>query len=116
MASEQPLAVFAGENRTLSLQARDSSNNPSNLTGKTITWNVSFPPYSPDWRDAVITKTGTVTSASGGLYTVAILPTDTQCLMEGNYLHQAFTTDSGGSISVVTEGVFRIQRSIMGGV
>jgi hypothetical protein len=109
---EQLLECFAGENRTLSLAARDNSNNPSNLTSKTVTWGVSFPPYAPDWRDAIITKTGTVTDAANGLYTVALTPSDTQCLMEGNYTHQAYTTDGTGSVSIVTEGTFRLRRTI----
>ncbi len=115
MAQLQSVDMYAGENRTLNLAARDSSNTPSNLTGKTITWGVSFPPYSPDFRDAVITKTGTITNASGGLYTVALTPSDTQWLMNGNYTHQAYTTDSGGAVAVVTEGTFRLRRTVWAG-
>ncbi len=112
MAQEQPLEMFEGENRTFSLAARDYANLPSNLTGKTITWTVGFPPYSPDFTDAIITKTGTVTDAAGGLYTVAVVPGDTNNLMDGNYMHQAFTTDNTGSVSVVTEGVFHLRRVV----
>ncbi len=109
MSQIQDIDLYQGENRTLSLAARDSSNLPSNLTGKTISWGVSFPPYAPDWQDSIITKTGTVTDAANGLYTVAILPSDTKCLMEGNYIHQAYTTDNAGSVSVVTAGTFRLR-------
>ena len=112
MAQEQYLEVFRGENRTLSLAARDSSNNPKDLTGLTVTWAISFPPYMPEWNDALVTKTGTVTDATNGLYTVAITPTDTRNLEEGNYTHQAFTTDNSGSISIVTDGTFRLRSSI----
>jgi hypothetical protein len=112
LAQEQFLDIWLGENRTLSLQARDNANNPSDLTGKTVTWAVGFPPYEPDWPEPIITKTGTVTDAAGGLYTVAITPTDTKYMAAGNYTHQAYTTDNTGSVSVVTEGTFRLRGLI----
>ncbi len=109
MAQLQWLDIWQGENRTLALAARDNSNNPSDLTGKTITWSVSFPPYDPSLALALITKTGTITNAAGGLYTVAITPQDTQFMTGGNYIYQTFTTDGTGSVSVVTEGTFRLR-------
>ncbi len=112
MAQNQLLDMYRGENRTFALAARDNANNPTDLTGKTVTWGLAFPPYSPDWSDAIITKTGTVTDAANGLYTVAILPSDTCYLCEGNYIHQAYTTDNSGAISVVTQGTFHL-RSIV---
>ncbi len=112
MAQEQFLDVFRSENRTLTLAARDNSNNPSDLTGKTVTWVLAYPPYDPDCPEGIITKTGTVTDATGGLFTIAIAPTDTRYLSAGNYTHQAYTTDTNGSISLVTEGTFRL-RSVV---
>ena len=106
--------LYQGENRTLALAARDTSNNPVDLTTKAITWEVAFPPYDPTLSQALITKTGTVTSASAGLYTVAIVPTDTSCLTPGNYMFQAFSTDnSTGSVSYVTYGTFRVRPVVM---
>ena len=112
MANLQLCEVYQGEDRTLALQARDNSNNPTNLTGKTVTWSVSFPPYDPRISQALITKTGTVTSASTGGYTVTVTPGETACLTAGNYTHQAFTTDTTGAISYVTVGPFRVRRHI----
>ncbi len=109
MAQEQSIDIWMGENRTLSLAARDNANNPSDLTGKTVTWKVAFPPYEPDWPEPIITKTGTVTDATGGLYTITITPQDTCLLASGNYTHQAYTTDNAGSVSVVTDGTFRLR-------
>ncbi len=109
MANIQLVDIFQGENRTFNLQARDNSNNPANLTGKTLTFSVAFPPYDPGLSQAVITKTGTIVSASAGTYTVAITPTDTQFLDSGNYTHQTFTTDGAGLVSIVNEGIFRLQ-------
>jgi len=109
MAQKQFVDLYQGENRTLNLIARDNSNNPTDLTGKTITWAVAYPPYDPSLRQAVITKTGTITDAVNGLFTVAIIPNDTACLTGGNYEHQAYTLDNAGSVSVVTEGTFRLR-------
>ncbi len=112
MAQDQYLDIYVGENRTLALAARDSSNTPSNLTNKTVTWGIAFPPYSPDDYVPIITKTGTVTDAANGLYTVAILPADTKWMCGGNYTHQAYTTDNTGSISLVTVGTIRLREII----
>ncbi len=112
MSQQQYLDLYKGENRTFNLAARDNANNPSDLTGKTVTWAIAFPPYCPEWTDALVTKTGTVTDAAGGLYTVAITPSDTKCLSDGTYTHQAYTTDNSGSVSVVTEGTFRLRATV----
>lgn len=112
MPQQQFLDMYRGENRTFTLAARDNSNLPSDLTGVTVTWALSFPPYAPEWNEAIITKTGTVTDATGGLYTIAITPSDTRCMAEGNYTHQAYTTDDDGSVSVVTEGTFHLRATV----
>lgn len=113
MAQDQYLETFAGENRTLSLQARDSANNPVNLTGLTVTWGLAYPPYAPEWYTPLVQKTGTVTSASGGLFTVALLPSDTAAFPSGNYIHQAWTTDSSGNIAVVTIGTIKVRPTLL---
>lgn len=113
MPQLQFLDVYQGENRTLALAARDNSNNPVDLTGQAVTWGVSFPPYDPSISQALLTKTGTVTNAPQGLYTVALTPDDTASLTDGNYTHQAFTTAAAdGSIAYVTYGTFRVRRHI----
>lgn len=112
MANQQNIDIFQGTNRTLNLGARDASNNPVNLTGLTITWLVGFPPFVPWLSQAVITKAGAIANAAQGLFTVAMIPSDTQCLEGGNYAHQAITIDNNGNRAIVTEGQFRL-RSIV---
>ncbi len=112
MAQRQLIDIWQSENRVLPLAARDNSNLPSNLTGKTITWSVSFPPYDPALSLALLTKSGTITDAANGLYTIAITPQDTSCMTGGNYLYQTVTTDNTGSVSVVTEGTFRLREVV----
>ena len=112
MAQQQDLDVYVGENRTFSLAARDSTNTPVNLTNLTVTWGIAFPPYSPDDYCPIFTKTGTVTDAANGLYTVAVTPTDTKGLDDGDYVHQAYTTDTNGSVALVTAGVLHMHAMI----
>lgn len=112
MSNIQHLEVYAGEDATKTLAARDSANAPANLTGKTITWYVGRPPWRPDCSNAIITKTGSVVSAPDGTFAVAITPSDTQYL-NGDYEHMAFTTDGSGNVAVVVQGRFRIRPQLV---
>lgn len=111
MANVQHLDVFSGENRTATLYARDSDNAVVNLSGKAVQWAVGRRPRDLDCDALVISKTGTVTDAAGGAFTVAILPSDTQ-YMQGDYQHQAETTDGAGLKAIVTVGRFGVHRRI----
>lgn len=111
MANVQHFDVFASENRTLTLYARDSGNEVVNLSGKTIQWVVGRRPRNIECTDAVITKSGTITDAAAGAFTVPVTPTDTQYLL-GDYLHQAETTDGSGLKAVVTVGRFGVHAHI----
>lgn len=111
MANRQHLTVFAGENRTPTLYARDSDNAAVNLTGSTITWNVGRSPRNLDSDWPLVTKTGSIVSASGGSFSVAIEPSDTLYL-QGDYEHMALITDADGNVTIGTEGKFRVHRTI----
>lgn len=108
----QHAEVFAGEDRTLTLYARDSSNVPADLTGKTVSWMMGRSPYNRDSTWPILTKAGTVTDAANGLFTVPILSADTAWL-EGDYQHQAETTvTASGLKAVVTIGRFRVRPTM----
>ncbi len=142
MSELQYLDIFAGENRTLTLYARDPSNNVQDLTGKSVFWRVGKPPRWPDQKSAIIVKDGVVTDAVNGVFTVSITPSDTWQLA-GNFVHVAltitdgeiifitdtladieFVTDDGSAIEwvndfddnnhVVTSGILRIRAGIQG--
>jgi hypothetical protein len=108
----QHLEVNAGEDRTLMLYGRDASNAASNLTGKTIAVYVGRPPNNPRSTTSVLTKTGTIVSASAGSFSIDIANGDTDNLTPGDYQYVAETTTSGGLIAVVTRGRFRILSTI----
>lgn len=113
MANLQDIDIFAGENRTQTLYARNYLNIPVNLTGKTITWLVGRPPNNPGILTAVFTLSGTILSAAAGSFTVPIGPGQTQNLIAGNYMHQGQTLDTSGNIEVVVQGTFRL-RALLG--
>jgi hypothetical protein len=75
-----------------------------------VTWLVGVPPNRPYLLWSVISKTGTVTDATNGVFTVSLLASDTQDL-EGNYVHQAIATASN-SPKIVSVGRLKIRRSI----
>ena len=112
MANIQHLDVYAGEDRTPTLYARDSANVPLSLTGKTVAWYVGRSPWHPDYSNAIFSKTGTTISASAGTFSVPIVPADTQYL-NGDYEHMAVATVTASGLKyVVTQGRFRV-RSVL---
>lgn len=111
MANLESFEVYAGEDRTLTLHARDSNNAKFNLTGYSVLWLVGFPPNRPFLQWSVISKTGTLTDPPNGVFTVSLLDTDTQDL-GGNYVHQAFAT-LNNTTQVVTLGRLKIRESIL---
>lgn len=108
----QHLDVFAGEDRTPTLSARDSANVAADLTGKTVAWYVGRSPWFPDCSNAIFSKTGTTVSASDGTFTVPVVPADTQYL-DGDYEHMAKTTDGSGLVAVVCQGRFRVRSALV---
>lgn len=107
MANREHFEVYAGENRTLTMHARDSANAPKDLTGLTLTCNVGRPPNVPWQQFASFQPAVAVTSASSGVFTATISGGDTQYL-HGEYLHQ--TTDANGV--VYCAGRLKIRRTI----
>lgn len=113
MANVQHLDVYAFEDRTPTLYARDPSNNAVSLTGKTIAWYVGRSPWHPDWSNAIFSKVGSIVSAPAGTFSVPITPTDTQFL-NGDYEHMAVTTVvATGLVAVVCAGRFRIRPALV---
>lgn len=95
--------ISSGENRTLSFAARDGSNAVASLTSKTVTYSVAERGCSTP----LFSKTGSVVSAAAGTFTAPITPTDTATL-EGDYDHQAKTTDGSGNVEIVMRGNLRV--------
>jgi hypothetical protein len=95
----QHLQVYAGEDRTLTLYARDPSNNPKEITSRLVNWRVGRSPFRLSSRAAIFEKYGTITDADSGVFAVQVARTDTECLRPGDYEHMAVLDD--GALSFV---------------
>jgi hypothetical protein len=114
MANRQHIDVYAGENRTTTLEARDPSNNVASLSGKTVSVRVGRSPRNLDTSWPIFVKTGTVISASAGTFSFSVTPSDTT-YMRGDYEYVAVTTDGSGNLAVVAAGRFRVRPTIEAG-
>ena len=103
----QHIDIWSGENRTETLTARDANNAVVDLTGGTLAWKAG----THDGEYAMLSKTGSIVSAAAGTFSVALTPSDTQD-MDGDYRHQTMFTTSGGSVSVVNVGRFRVRGDL----
>ncbi|MBS0219142.1 MAG: hypothetical protein JSR91_00220 [Proteobacteria bacterium] len=112
MSNMQDIEVFAGENRTLALAARDASNLPVDLTGSTVAWYVGRGPRWPCNVHPLITKTATLTTPASGLFSVAVDPSDTQ-YAQGDFAHEAHMTDADGNVTMVCMGRFRVRPAMV---
>ena len=90
MSNLQNFTLTAGEDRTLSMTARDSTGAVLDLTGASISWRMVFVRS----QQIALTKTGSVVSASAGTFSVSLTDTDTDGLVDGHYTYDAFVTIS----------------------
>lgn len=107
----EPLEMFAEEDRTFTLHARDSSNAPKSLTGCTLTWRLGNRPNFPWMQSNILSKSTVITNTASGIYTVTLASTDTSN-MHGDYRHQTTCVDGSGNTTVVNVGRFRIRKDI----
>lgn len=110
MSNRQHLDVFAGEDRTLTLYARDASNIPVDLSGKTISWRVGRSPWNPASDSPLFTKSGTIVTAASGIFSVPVAASDTSDLA-GDYVHEAWLNNAG-TMTLVTSGRFRVRPAL----
>jgi hypothetical protein len=83
--------VAAGEDRTLSLTARDSTGAVLVITGGTL----SFELLSQRGGVKLFETTGTIVSGSAGTYTVTLSDSDTEDWASGTRWFRVFATVSG---------------------
>ena len=102
MPSHARFTMYAGEDRTLSLVARDADGDILNLTGATLVFRLTRNPG----ESATVSKSGSIVSASAGTFTVALTDTDVDGL-SGDYVYQVRATISGTD-TLCAEGVIRV--------
>lgn len=93
--------IYAGDERTINLVARDYSNDIKDISGLTLTFRVGKPGL-----DALFEKACTVVSAAAGTFTVALVAADT-AEMSGDYVYQVRAA-SGSAETTVLSGRFRV--------
>jgi len=110
VANVQNFDIVAGETCTLTMYARDRNNAVQSLSGLTVQWRVGTPPWDPTSDRPVLTKTGSIVSASAGSFTVSLTYDDTYNI-QGDFLHQAVTSSG----LVVVSGRLHVRPGIRSG-
>lgn len=96
--------IYAGDDRTLSLTARDYSRAIKNITDHTLAFRVA----RNRGDTAVIDTTGTIVSGAAGTFTVALASADTTDL-DGDYEYDVVAT-SGTTDTTVVTGRLRVRK------
>lgn len=104
--SLQNFAMNAGEDRTLTMTARDNGGAIIDLTGATIQWDVARSAAG----GTLLTKTGSIVSASAGTFSVSLTSGETDSFT-GDYWYQAKVTISG-AVSIGAQGKIRFENLI----
>lgn len=103
MPANKHFELYAGEDRTLSLVARDAANDILSLTGATLTFRLTKTPGD----GALVSKSGSIVSASAGTYTVALTDSDTD-IDAGDYTYHVIATVSGTD-TLCSRGTIRVK-------
>lgn len=106
--------LIAGVNATITAHARTEGNGVFSLTNQTLNFRVGRSPRRLDSSWPIFSKTGAIVDSPNGVFTVALVPTDTQW-MNGDYQHETWATDGSGNLAVVSEGRFRVRDPITSG-
>lgn len=100
-------AMFAGDDKTISVTVTDPNGDPVNLTSATIKWQAA----RSLGKASVISKTTssgiTITDAANGEFEVTLSDTDTDDL-SGTYQHEAEVTFADGTKSTVLSGTMKV--------
>lgn len=102
MSASKNFVMRAGTDRTLSLVARDDTGAILNLTGATLAFRLTL----NEGDTSLVSKSGSITTAASGTYTVALTDSDTTDLY-GDYHYHVLATISGTD-TMCSEGTIRI--------
>lgn len=104
MTTKLDFPIVNGNNDTISIDVLDKDDAPVILTGMTIKWCLFFPDGS-----IAVTKLSSqiaISNSTAGVanrMSIAITPSDTISLPQGNYPHEAITVSTGGNVATVTD-------------
>ena len=103
MPANKHFEIYAGEDRTLSLVARDAANDILSLSGATLAFRLS----KTAGESATVSATGSIVSASAGTFTVALTDSQTD-IAAGDYVYHVRATISGTD-TLCSRGTIRVQ-------
>ena len=103
MSATKHFEIYAGEDRTLSLVARDAANDILNLTGATLAFRMS----KTAGEGATVSASGSIVSASAGTFTVALTDSNTD-IAAGDYTYHVLATISGTD-TLCSRGTIRVK-------
>ena len=107
MPNVEHIEVDAGEDRTVTLHARNADNDAVSLAGKTVLVSIGRDPQYPYSPDAIVTLEGTLSDAAAGEFTITV-PAEVTRNAGGDYEYVARSYNGSGSlISTVCRGRFR---------
>jgi len=103
MPANKHFEIYAGEDRTLSLVARDANGDVLSLSGATLAFRMS----KNRGEGATVSASGSIVSAPAGTFTVAL--TDSQTDVDaGDYTYHVLATILGTD-TLCSRGVIRVK-------
>jgi len=114
-AVNQNFEMWIGEDKTLSCTVTVGEGGPrSDITSATITWAIARDAKSS--AEVTLTTTAgdiTITDGSNGEFEIAIEPTDTNGLEEGEYYHECQVEYSTGDKNIVFTGTLTLNEGLI---
>lgn len=113
MTNVRHIEVAAGEDRTVTLYARNADNDAVSLAGKTVLVTIGRDPQYPDSPEAIVTLDGTLSDAAAGEFTITV-PASVTRYAGGDYEYVARSYNGSGSVvSTVCRGRFRVVPTLV---
>ena len=99
----QDFLMWSGDDKTITVTVYDNDDVVVDITGATITWELSLNVDSAALISKTVGSGITLSDPTNGVFTITLDPTDTDSL-SGRYYHEAEITDSSGDISTALIG------------
>jgi hypothetical protein len=102
-----------GDSNSINFQITDQNGNPSNISGATIYFTSKTNPSLPDTSASIQKVLTSFTSASLGMGSFPIVPSDTSGSIPGKYFYSIVQQDSSGNITTLENDAYFLVGSIL---
>ena len=99
----QDFLMWSGDDKTITVTVYDNDDVVVDITGATITWELSQNVDSTALISKTVGSGITLSDPTNGIFTIALDPADTASL-SGRYYHEAEITDAAGDVSTALVG------------